>query len=119
MPDEDFEEQYQELSSLGDDHVISVMEDESCGKTVTTGSVFIEKKFMRSCSKVGACRGCCGRQRCPGIATGEEGSGFSDRSCSFDGLLQGDSLDCSVEDRAFYDKCDFKQEEVHMVRQFV
>lgn len=53
VPDEDFEEQFQELSSLEDDHVISVIEDESCGKTVTTGSVFIVKKFMRSCSKVG------------------------------------------------------------------
>lgn len=49
VTDKEFEDRFQELSSLGDDHVhvICVIEDELSGKIVATGSVLIEKKFLR------------------------------------------------------------------------
>uniref|UniRef100_A0A803P636 Glucosamine 6-phosphate N-acetyltransferase n=1 Tax=Cannabis sativa TaxID=3483 RepID=A0A803P636_CANSA len=52
VTDKDFEDRFKELSSLGDDHVIAVIEDEQSGMIVATGSVFIEKKFIRNCGKV-------------------------------------------------------------------
>ncbi|KAK7841314.1 glucosamine 6-phosphate n-acetyltransferase [Quercus suber] len=53
VSDKDFEDRFRELSALGDDHIVSVVEDESSGKIIATGSIFIEKKFLRNCGKVG------------------------------------------------------------------
>ncbi|XP_022008497.2 glucosamine 6-phosphate N-acetyltransferase-like, partial [Helianthus annuus] len=48
-----FEKRFEEFKSYGDDHVICVIEDVASSKIVATGSVFIEKKFVRNCGKVG------------------------------------------------------------------
>ena len=41
VSDKDFEDRFWELSALGDDHIISVVEDEFSGKIIATGSIFI------------------------------------------------------------------------------
>lgn len=53
VSDKEFEGRFQELSSYGGDHLVCVIEDNRSGKIVATGSVFIEKKFIRNCGKVG------------------------------------------------------------------
>ncbi|KAJ0087904.1 hypothetical protein Patl1_32504 [Pistacia atlantica] len=53
VSDRQFEERFQELSSYGDDHIVCVIEDDHSGKIIATGSMFIEKKFLRNCGKVG------------------------------------------------------------------
>ncbi|KAE8676497.1 Glucosamine 6-phosphate N-acetyltransferase [Hibiscus syriacus] len=53
VSDKEFEERFKEISTYGNDHVICVMEDETSGKIIASGSVFIEKKFIRNCGKVG------------------------------------------------------------------
>ncbi|WJX84823.1 Glucosamine-phosphate N-acetyltransferase-like protein [Trifolium repens] len=53
VSEKEFEDRFKELDSVGDDHVICVIEDEISGKIIATGSVFIEKKFLRNCGKVG------------------------------------------------------------------
>ncbi|GAB2257713.1 hypothetical protein Droror1_Dr00013873 [Drosera rotundifolia] len=52
VSDKEFEDRFQKLFDYGDDHLICVIEDESSHKIVAAGSVFIEKKFIRSCAKV-------------------------------------------------------------------
>ncbi|XP_048235951.1 glucosamine 6-phosphate N-acetyltransferase-like [Ricinus communis] len=47
------EERFEEISSYGVDHIICVIEDDRSEKIIATGSVFIEKKFVRDCGKVG------------------------------------------------------------------
>ncbi|PWA85496.1 Acyl-CoA N-acyltransferase [Artemisia annua] len=44
---------FEELKSYGDDHIICVIKDVSRSKIVATGSMFMEKKFVRSCGKAG------------------------------------------------------------------
>ncbi|KAK6779380.1 hypothetical protein RDI58_021564 [Solanum bulbocastanum] len=53
VSDEKFKERFEEIAKYGDDHCICVIEDVRSGKIVATGSVFIEKKFVRNCGKAG------------------------------------------------------------------
>ncbi|KAJ8537637.1 hypothetical protein K7X08_014177 [Anisodus acutangulus] len=53
VSDEKFKERFEEIAKYGDDHRICVIEDVRLGKIVATGSVFIEKKFVRNCGKAG------------------------------------------------------------------
>ncbi|XP_019225802.1 PREDICTED: glucosamine 6-phosphate N-acetyltransferase isoform X3 [Nicotiana attenuata] len=53
VTDEKFKERFEEISKYGDEHIICVIEDVKSGKIVATGSVFIEKKFVRNCGKAG------------------------------------------------------------------
>ncbi|KAF3615825.1 Glucosamine 6-phosphate N-acetyltransferase [Capsicum annuum] len=53
VSDEKFNERFEEIAKYGDDHRICVIEDVRSGKIVATGSVFIEKKFVRNCGKAG------------------------------------------------------------------
>ncbi|CAI9766378.1 unnamed protein product [Fraxinus pennsylvanica] len=53
VSNERFQEQFQELTKYGDDPLVCVIEDDKSGKIVATGSVFVEKKFVRNCGKVG------------------------------------------------------------------
>lgn len=53
ISDEVFVKWFHELSIHGNDHLIFVIEDGSSGPIIATGSVFIERKFIRNCGKVG------------------------------------------------------------------
>lgn len=53
VSDKEFEQRFQELASYGEDHIIRVIEDNCSEKIIATGSVFIERKFIRNCGKVG------------------------------------------------------------------
>ncbi|KAJ0961731.1 hypothetical protein J5N97_000050 [Dioscorea zingiberensis] len=53
VPDDAFQARLAEINALGDDHFIAVFEDPVTSRIVATGSVFIEKKFLRGCSSVG------------------------------------------------------------------
>ncbi|XP_041028773.1 glucosamine 6-phosphate N-acetyltransferase-like [Juglans microcarpa x Juglans regia] len=118
ISDKDFENRFREISSLGDDHVICVVEDESSGKIIATGSVFIEKKFLRNCGKVGHIEDVVVDSNARGMQLGKKVIGFlADHACSI-GCYKV-ILDCSLENRAFYEKCGFKQKEIQMVKYFV
>ncbi|XP_048132474.1 glucosamine 6-phosphate N-acetyltransferase-like [Rhodamnia argentea] len=118
ISDEDFQKRFQELSSLGDDHVICVIEDTSRGKIVTTGSVFIEKKFIRNCRKVSHIEdvvvGCDSR----GMQLGKKVLSFLTDHAQFVGCYKV-ILDCSNENKAFYEKCGYKRKEIQMVKYFI
>ncbi|KAL3536004.1 hypothetical protein ACH5RR_004465 [Cinchona calisaya] len=118
VSDKDFEERYQELANHGDDHVICVIEDTHTEKIVATGSVFIEKKFIRNCAKVGHIEDVVVDSAIRGMQLGKKVVGFlTDHACSV-GCYKV-ILDCNTENKPFYEKCGYKQKSVQMVKYFI
>nr|ASU54202.1 histone acetyltransferase [Hevea brasiliensis] len=117
VSDKEFEERFQEISSYGNDHLICVIEDDRSGKIIATGSVFIEKKFIRNCGKVGHIEDVVVDSTARGQQLGKKIIGFLTDHAHSMGCYKV-ILDCSVENKAFYEKCGFKQKEIQMVKYF-
>ncbi|CAN0879507.1 Glucosamine 6-phosphate N-acetyltransferase [Linum grandiflorum] len=118
VSDKDFEERFHELSSYGDDHLICVIEDDSKGKIVATGCVFVEKKFLRNCGKVGHIEDVVVDSSARGLHLGKKVVDFLTDHARSKGCYKV-ILDCSDGNKAFYEKCGFKQKEIQMVQYFV
>lgn len=118
ISDENFEARFQELRSLGDDHVICVIEDTTCGKIIATGSVFIEKKFVRNCGKAGHIEDVVVDRDYRGVQLGKKVLSFLTDHARSVGCYKV-ILDCSNENKAFYEKCGFKQKEIQMAKYFI
>ncbi|KAJ8770536.1 hypothetical protein K2173_018027 [Erythroxylum novogranatense] len=113
----EFEERFHEICSYGDDHLVCVIEDDKSGKIIATGSVFIEKKFIRNCGKVGHIEDVVVDSSARGLQLGKKVIEFLvAHACSM-GCYKV-ILDCSTENKAFYEKCGFKQKEIQMVKYF-
>ncbi|KAM1024339.1 hypothetical protein ACFX13_038358 [Malus domestica] len=117
VSDKEFADRFGEISSLGDDHVICVIEDDRSGKIIATGSVFIEKKFIRNCGKVGHIEDIVVDADARGMQLGKKIISFLTDHARSVGCYKV-ILDCSNENRAFYEKCGFKQKEIQMVKYF-
>ncbi|CAH9071674.1 unnamed protein product [Cuscuta epithymum] len=118
VSDEKFKERFEEVAKYGDDHVICVIEDVISGKIVATGSVFVERKFIRNCGKVGHIEDVVVDSGARGLQLGKRVVEFlTDHSASM-GCYKV-ILDCSEENKPFYEKCGFKKKEVQMVKYFV
>lgn len=118
VSDEKFQKRFQELALYGDDHVICVIEDNHSGKIVATGSVFIEKKFIRNCGKVGHIEDVVVDSGARGMQLGKKIIGFLTDHARSTGCYKV-ILDCNVDNKTFYEKCGFKQKEVQMVKYFI
>nr|XP_023901217.1 glucosamine 6-phosphate N-acetyltransferase-like [Quercus suber] len=118
VSDKDFEDRFRELSALGDDHIVSVVEDESSGKIIATGSIFIEKKFLRNCGKVGHIEDVAVDSNARGLKLGKKIIAFLTEHAHLMGCYKV-ILDCNLENKAFYEKCGFKQKEIQMVKYFI
>ncbi|XP_052205069.1 glucosamine 6-phosphate N-acetyltransferase-like [Diospyros lotus] len=118
VSDKEFEERFQELSSYGDNHLVCVIEDTRSGKIIASGSVFIEKKFIRNCGKVGHVEDVVVDSSARGMQLGKKIVGFLTDHAQSMGCYKV-ILDCSTENRAFYERCGFKQKEIQMVRYFI
>ncbi|KAM0037258.1 putative glucosamine-phosphate N-acetyltransferase transcription regulator GNAT family [Helianthus debilis subsp. tardiflorus] len=116
--DEEFQNRFVELKSYGDDHVIHVIEDLILLKIVATGSVFIEKKFIRSCGKLGHIENVVVDSGARGMQLGINVVGFLVDHARLTGCYKV-ILDCGEDNRAFYEKCGFKQKEIQMVKYFI
>lgn len=117
VSDKEFEDRFGELSGLGDDHVIGVIEDEVSGKIIATGSVFIEKKFLRNCGKVGHIEDVVVDSSARGKQLGKKIVQFLTEHARSAGCYKV-ILDCSVENKPFYEKCGFQQKSVQMSMYF-
>ncbi|XWS66674.1 hypothetical protein CRYUN_Cryun05aG0221000 [Craigia yunnanensis] len=118
VSDKEFEDRFKEISMYGDDHLICVIEDDFSGKIIATGSVFVEKKFIRNCGKVGHIEDVVVDGSARGMELGKKIVGFLvDHALSM-GCYKV-ILDCSAENKVFYEKCGFKQKEIQMVKYFV
>ncbi|KAL2533533.1 Glucosamine 6-phosphate N-acetyltransferase [Abeliophyllum distichum] len=115
---ERFQERFQELAKYGDDHLVCVIEDDKSGKIVATGSVFIEKKFIRNCGKVGHIEDVVVDSSVRGKQLGKKIIGFLTDHARLTGCYKV-ILDCNIDNIPFYEKCGFKQKEVQMVKYFI
>ncbi|VFQ84152.1 unnamed protein product [Cuscuta campestris] len=118
VSDEEYKERFEELAKYGDDHVICVIEDMVSGKIVSTGSVFVERKFIRNCGKVGHIEDVVVDSGARGMQLGKRVVEFLTDHARSLGCYKV-ILDCSEENKAFYEKCGFKKKEVQMVKYFM
>lgn len=117
VSDKEFEDRFRELASEGDDHVLCVVEENETGKIIATGSVFIEKKFIRKCGKVGHIEDVVVDANARGMQLGKKIIEFLTEHARSMGCYKV-ILDCSAENRVFYEKCGFKEKEIQMVKYF-
>ncbi|KAJ0492493.1 putative glucosamine-phosphate N-acetyltransferase transcription regulator GNAT family [Helianthus annuus] len=115
VSNDEFQKRFEELKSYGDDHVIGVIEDVASSKIVATRSVFIEKKFVRNCGKVGHIEDVVVDSSARGLQLGKKVVGFLADHARLTGCYKV-ILDCSADNKAFYEKCGFKEKEVQMVK---
>lgn len=117
ITDEEFLSRFAELASHGDDHAIVVVEDEQTGRIIATGSVFVEKKFLRGCGKVGHIEDvvvdASARGRRLGQTVVRHLVGHARAAGCYKVIL-----DCSAENRGFYEKCGFQEKNVQMAVYF-
>ncbi|GMH09923.1 hypothetical protein Nepgr_011764 [Nepenthes gracilis] len=118
ISDKEFQDRFQELSAYGDDHIICVIEDNDSGKIVATGSLFIEKKFIRNCGKAAHIEDVVVDSSVRGLHLGKKIIGYLTQHAESMGCYKV-ILDCSEENRAFYEKCGFKKKEIQMVKYFL
>ncbi|XP_050228557.1 glucosamine 6-phosphate N-acetyltransferase [Mercurialis annua] len=117
VSDKEFEKRFEEISSYGDDHLICVIEDDQSGKIIATGCMFIEKKFIRNCGKVGHIEDIVVDSEARGKQLGKKIIEFLTDHAHSMGCYKV-ILDCSIENKAFYEKCGYKQKEIQMAKYF-
>ncbi|XP_009611165.1 glucosamine 6-phosphate N-acetyltransferase [Nicotiana tabacum] len=118
VTDEKFKERFEEITKYGDEHIICVIEDVKSGKIVATGSVFIEKKFVRNCGKAGHIEDVVVDSSTRGMQLGKKIVEYLANHAYSMGCYKV-ILDCTEGNRAFYEKCGFKKKEIQMVKYFV
>uniref|UniRef100_A0A0C9S4U9 Glucosamine 6-phosphate N-acetyltransferase n=1 Tax=Wollemia nobilis TaxID=56998 RepID=A0A0C9S4U9_9CONI len=114
---QEFTNRFQELQGLGDDHVISVIEDTDQNRIVATGTIFVERKFMRTCGKVGHIEDVVVDSSVRGKHLGHKILRFLKEHARVNGCYKV-ILDCSVENQGFYEKLGFKKNEIQMALYF-
>ncbi|KAL5708936.1 glucosamine-phosphate N-acetyltransferase [Ranunculus cassubicifolius] len=117
LSDEEFIARFEDISSYGDDHVICVIEDLQSHRIIATGSVFVEKKFLRNCGKVGHIEDVVVDSNARGMKLGQKVIEFLSNHAKSLGCYKV-ILDCSVENKRFYEKCGFKEKEIQMTMYF-
>lgn len=113
VSEEQFLDRLREVEDLGGDHFISVVEDANSGRIVATGSVFLEKKFLRACGKVGHIEDVVVDSSVRGKHLGQKIVYFLTDYAKLAGCYKV-ILDCTVENKAFYLKCGFTEKNVQM-----
>ncbi|ERN09626.1 glucosamine 6-phosphate N-acetyltransferase [Amborella trichopoda] len=113
ITEDDFHSRFHELQSLGEDHSICVIENSSSHEIVATGSVFVEKKFIRNCGKAGHIEDVVVDSRVRGWGLGQMVVNYLSDYARSTGCYKV-ILDCDVENGQFYEKCGFKEKGVQM-----
>jgi len=117
VTEEQFLDRLREVEDLGSDHLISVIEDADSGRIVATGSVFLEKKFLRACGKVGHVEDVVVDSSVRGKRLGQKMVRFLTDYAKVAGCYKV-ILDCSVKNKGFYQKCGFNENNVQMALYF-
>ncbi|XP_008813450.1 glucosamine 6-phosphate N-acetyltransferase-like [Phoenix dactylifera] len=117
LSDADFRARFADLAALGDDHVICVVEDRRTGRIVATGSVFIERKFLRGCGKVGHIEDVVVDAAARGRRLGQRVVRYLVEHAKGAGCYKV-ILDCERDRKAFYEKCGFTEKSVQMTLYF-
>ncbi|WOL19479.1 hypothetical protein Cni_G28277 [Canna indica] len=117
LSDADFRTRFAELAALGEDHVIVVAENPRTGKIVATGSVFVERKFLRGAGKVGHIEDVVVDAAARGYHLGQRVVRYLTDHAKAVGCYKV-ILDCTSDLRSFYGKCGFKEKDIQMTIYF-
>ncbi|OVA09988.1 GNAT domain [Macleaya cordata] len=117
VSDEEFEARFQDLSSNGENHLICVIEDDRTQKIIATGCLFVEKKFLRNCGKVGHIEDVIVDSNARGMKLGQKIVEFLKERARSMGCYKV-ILDCDVKNKGFYEKCGFEQKGIQMAKYF-
>ncbi|XP_077214899.1 glucosamine 6-phosphate N-acetyltransferase-like [Tasmannia lanceolata] len=117
ISDQEFQSRFQDLTSHGDDHMICVIEDDQSHKIIATGSIFIEKKFLRNCGKAGHIEDVVVDSNIRGKSLGKKIIRYLSEHARSVGCYKV-ILDCSIENKGFYEKCGFKEKSIQMATYF-
>ncbi|KAK1375760.1 Glucosamine 6-phosphate N-acetyltransferase [Heracleum sosnowskyi] len=117
VSDQEFQTRFEELKSCGDDHVVCVIEDECSNKIIATGSVFIERKFIRNCGKAGHIEDVVVDSNSRGLQLGKNIVEFLTDHARSVGCYKV-VLYCSAKNSGFYEKCGFEQKAIEMAKYF-
>mmetsp|Transcript_12043 Transcript_12043/g.12972 ORF Transcript_12043/g.12972 Transcript_12043/m.12972 type:complete len:151 (-) Transcript_12043:80-532(-) len=110
------EETLQYILSRPDTYYIRVITDES-GRVVATGTLFVERKFIRNCGSVGHIEDIV-------VDQGQRGKNLGKAIVThLAGIAQELGcykviLDCDKENVVFYEKCEFKDKGAFMAQYF-
>ncbi|KAI3995645.1 hypothetical protein MKX01_027152 [Papaver californicum] len=117
ISDEEFKERFEEISKNGENHLIYVIEDEENKNIIATACLFVEKKFIRNCGKVGHIEDVVVDSNARGLKLGQRIVEFlSDKARSM-GCYKV-ILDCDEKNIGFYEKCGFQQKGIEMSMYF-
>ncbi|ERN11702.1 glucosamine 6-phosphate N-acetyltransferase [Amborella trichopoda] len=113
ITEEDFHSRFHDLQSLSQDHVICVIENPNSHEIVATASLFVERKFIRNCGKVGHIEDVVVDSRVRGLGLGQMVVKYLSDYARSAGCYKV-ILGCAVENKGFYEKCGFKEKGVLM-----
>jgi glucosamine-phosphate N-acetyltransferase len=102
---------------MGPDHHICVIEYPSSCRIAATGSVFIERKFIRGCGKVGHIEDVVVDKGARGLRLGQRVVGHLVDHAKATGCYKV-ALYCKPELREFYQKCGFMEKNIQMAYYF-
>ncbi|KAG8057201.1 hypothetical protein GUJ93_ZPchr0002g26547 [Zizania palustris] len=108
-----FRARFGELAALGADHLVLVAEDASTGLLAAAGAVLVERKFIRSCGRVGHVEDVVVDAAARGRGLGERVVRRLVEHARARGCYKV-ILNCTPELRAFYAKCGFVEKNVQM-----
>ncbi|CAL9169943.1 probable glucosamine 6-phosphate N-acetyltransferase 2 [Musa acuminata AAA Group] len=117
LSDADFLARFADLAALGDDHLIVVADDQRSGRIVATGSVFLERKFLRGGSKVGHIEDVVVDAAARGQHLGQRVVRYLADHAKAAGCYKV-ILDCTPDLRSFYEKCGFTEKNIQMALYF-
>lgn len=118
VSDQEFQNRFEELKSCGDDHVVGVIEDECSKKIIATGSVYIERKFIRNCGKAGHIEDVVVDSNARGMQLGKKIVEFLTDHARSVGCYKV-VLYCGARNTGFYEKCGYEQKAIEMGKYFV
>ncbi|KAJ4817729.1 hypothetical protein LUZ62_030295 [Rhynchospora pubera] len=117
LSESEFQARFSEIANLGDSHYICVVEDPTTERIIGTGSVFIEKKFIRGGSKVGHVEDVVVAKSARGLHLGQRIVKHLVDHAKAAGCYKV-VLACAPELREFYEKCGFVEKNVQMTVYF-
>ena len=113
---QDVEQRFREIEA-SHDYRILIAEDRASHRIVATGTLFVERKFIHGCGKVGHIEDVVVDASCRGQGVGKQ---------LIEALMQWAQdkgcykviLDCAEGNAGFYEKCGMRQKEIQMVKYF-
>ncbi|KAF3918094.1 hypothetical protein ABW21_db0207639 [Orbilia brochopaga] len=116
ISDESWDDRFDYISSHGDTYTILCITDET-GKVCATGSLVVERKFIRNCGIVGHIEDIAVSKEHQGKKLGLRMIQALDSIAETAGCYKS-ILDCSESNQGFYEKCGFKLAGVEMAHYY-